>query len=122
MIGRRDLNAYCLSLPGTVKQYPFGEGAGVFKVLGKMFALVPDGDPLSISLKCDPMRAVMLRDTYAAVTPAYHMNKRHWNGVAVDGSIPDDEVYELIDHSYDLVVASLPRRDRERLGREASHD
>jgi predicted DNA-binding protein (MmcQ/YjbR family) len=114
------LEAYCLSLPGAVREFPFGPDAAVYKVMNKMFALMPVGGELSISLKCDPLRAVMLRDTYPAITGAYHMNKTHWNQVRPDGSIPDDEVLELIDHSYDLVVQGLPKADRDRLAKWTS--
>jgi predicted DNA-binding protein (MmcQ/YjbR family) len=88
----------------------------VYKVGGKMFALIPDDAPLRISLKCDPVLAEILRERYAAVTAAYHFNKRHWNGVAVDGSVPDALVREWVDDSYALVVKSLPRAVRETLG------
>jgi predicted DNA-binding protein (MmcQ/YjbR family) len=85
----------------------------VYKVGGKMFALVPRGaEPPRVSLKCDPEWAEVLRNAYAAVRPGYHLNKKHWNTVVLDGSIPDDELEELIQHSYELVVASLPRRVR----------
>jgi predicted DNA-binding protein (MmcQ/YjbR family) len=114
---RETLRAYCLSKPSTVEEFPFGPEAAVYKVLSKMFALLPvQSDPPSLSLKCDPTLAAILRDTYPAVTPGYHLNKRHWNSVKVDGSIPDDEVLEMIDHSYDQVVKGLPRKERESLG------
>jgi len=114
-MSREELVGYCLSLKGAVSDFPFGPEAQVFKVMGKMFALVPTDAPLRISLKCDPTWAVILRETYAAVTPAYHMNKRHWNGITMDGSIPDDEVLEMIDHSYQLVVKSLTLAQRQAL-------
>jgi predicted DNA-binding protein (MmcQ/YjbR family) len=114
---RRDrVIAECLAKPGSVEDYPFGEEVAVFKVAGRMFALVPLGPaPGSISLKCDPARSVALRARYSAITPGYHLNKRHWNTVALDGSLPDEELAELIDHSYDLVVARLPRAQRNEL-------
>ncbi len=116
---REDLKSYCLSKKGTTAEFPFGPDALVLKVLGKMFALIPWGDPQdtpNISLKCDPMLAEILRQTYPDhVKPAYHMNKRHWNGVTVDGTIPDDEVLEMIDNSYELVVKGLTRKAREQL-------
>jgi predicted DNA-binding protein (MmcQ/YjbR family) len=106
----------CSAKPGTVEDYPFGDQVAVFKVAGKMFALVPLGEtPASISLKCDPELAAFLRNRYTAVTPGYHLNKRHWNTMTLDGSVPDDEVLELIDHSYDLVVARLTRAQRNQL-------
>jgi predicted DNA-binding protein (MmcQ/YjbR family) len=106
--------AACTGQPGAVEDYPFGDGVAVFKVGGKMFALVPLGeDPGSVSLKCDPYRAVWLRRQYAAITGGYHLNKRHWNTVALDGSVPEDEILDLIHHSWELVVARLPKARRE---------
>jgi predicted DNA-binding protein (MmcQ/YjbR family) len=100
----------CARLPGAVEDYPFGDGVAVFKVGGRMFALVPlDGDPGRVNLKCDPELALHLRARYGAVRPGYHQNKRHWNTVDLDGSIPDDELQEMIDHSYELVLGQLPR-------------
>jgi predicted DNA-binding protein (MmcQ/YjbR family) len=88
----------------------------VFKVAGRMFALVPLGlAPGSVSLKCDPGLAAGLRGRYAGITPGYHLNKRHWNTVALDGSVPDEEVLELVDHSYDLVLAGLTTTQRNKL-------
>jgi predicted DNA-binding protein (MmcQ/YjbR family) len=108
--------AACSAKPGTEEDYPFGDQVAVFKVAGKVFALVPLGDtPGSISLKCDPELAISLRNHYAGVTPGYHLNKRHWNTLTLDGSVPDEEVLELIDHSYDLVVARLTRAQRNEL-------
>jgi predicted DNA-binding protein (MmcQ/YjbR family) len=105
-----------LSKPGAEETTPFGPDVLVYKVGGKMFALtVPDDFPARINLKCDPERAVMLREEHAAITPGYHMNKRHWNTVALDNSLSSKLVRELIDHSYDLVVASLPKAERAKL-------
>jgi len=116
MLDREALRAHCLSLRGATEDFPFGPEAAVYKVAGKMFALQPvDAPQVSISLKCDPLRAVMLRDTFAAITPGWHLNKRHWNTVRVDGSVPDDDVLELIEHSYALVVAGLTRKQRDLL-------
>jgi predicted DNA-binding protein (MmcQ/YjbR family) len=114
---RRDqVIAACGTRPGAVEDYPFGDGAAVFKVAGKMFALVSLGEaPGSISLKCDPDLAVALRERYPAITAGYHLSKRHWNTVTLDGSVPDDELAELIGHSYELVVASLTRAERNKL-------
>ncbi|MGD8456538.1 MAG: MmcQ/YjbR family DNA-binding protein [Anaerolineales bacterium] len=107
---------YCLQKRGSSASYPFGEGALVFKVLDKMFALIAEGEtPLRISLKCDPEDAQALRAQYPAITGAYHMNKEHWNGVHLDGSIPGELVFEMIDHSYDLVVRGMKKANRERL-------
>ncbi len=106
----------CAAKPGSAEDYPFGDEVAVFKVAGRIFALVPlSPEPASVSLKCDPGLAAGLRDRYAAITPGYHLNKRHWNTVLLDGSVPDDEVLELIDHSYDLVVARLTRAQRNQL-------
>jgi predicted DNA-binding protein (MmcQ/YjbR family) len=115
-MNRDQLRKYCLANPGTTAEFPFGPDAEVLKVLGKMFAIIPvQSNALSISLKCDPVRAELLRQTYEAIQPGYHLNKRHWNTITVDGSIPDDDLEELIDHSYDLVVKGLPKTQRERL-------
>jgi predicted DNA-binding protein (MmcQ/YjbR family) len=112
----RELREHCLSKHGAAETFPFGESVLVFKVAGKMFALTDiDRLPLSVSLKCDPARAVELRDRYLAVQPGYHLNKTHWNTVDLDGSVPAREVREWIDHSYDLVVHSLRRADRDAL-------
>ncbi|MFI0480306.1 MmcQ/YjbR family DNA-binding protein [Actinomadura sp. 9N215] len=106
----------CLAKPGSVEDYPFGDEVAVFKVAGRMFALVPLGaQPGSVSLKCDPDLALDLRGRYAAITAGYHLNKRHWNTVVLDGSVPEEELLELIDHSYELVVASLTKAQRNEL-------
>ncbi|MFD1547518.1 MmcQ/YjbR family DNA-binding protein [Nonomuraea guangzhouensis] len=106
----------CLAKPGAAEDYPFGDEVAVFKVAGRMFALVPLGPaPGSVSLKCDPGLAADLRGRYAAITPGYHLNKRHWNTVALDGSVPEEELLELIDHSYELVVARLTTAQRNQL-------
>ena len=107
---------YCMNKLGTEETYPFGEETLVFKVGGKMYALSsPEKVPPSVNLKCDPERAMELREQYEAVQPGYHMNKKHWNTIQLDGSLPANEIRELIDHSYDLVVASLPKKAREEL-------
>ncbi|MEZ4676924.1 MAG: MmcQ/YjbR family DNA-binding protein [Caldilineaceae bacterium] len=112
----KTLRAYLLKKAGTTEEQPFGPTALVFKVLGKMFALVAwQSAPLTISLKCDPHLAELLRTTYAAVEPGYHLNKRHWNTVTLDASIPEVEIKEMIDASYALVVKGLKQSDRERL-------
>ena len=109
---------YCLAKKGVTECFPFDEQTLVFKVMGKMFALVAwQQVPLRISLKCDPYLAELLRTTYAAVTPGYHLNKRHWNTVVLDGSIPEAEIAEMVDASYELVVKGLKKGDRERLQR-----
>ena len=106
----------CSAKPESAEDYPFGDDVAVFKVVGKMFALVTLGPaPGSVSLKCDPDLAAGLRRRYAAITAGYHLNKRHWNTVTLDGSVPEDELLDLIDHSYELVVARLPRVKRDKL-------
>ena len=113
---REQVLELCGRFPGALEDYPFGDGVAVFKVAGRMFALVSlDGDPGSVNLKCDPGLALELRAVYAAVRPGYHQNKRHWNTVELDGSIDDDELREMIDHSYELVVRRLPRAQQSRL-------
>ncbi len=103
----------CLSKPGAGEITPFGPDVLVYKVGGKMFALTqPDEFPASLNLKCDPERASILREEYESIIPGYHMNKRHWNTLILDGSLPTKLVTELIAHSYDLVVASLPKSQR----------
>lgn len=105
-----------LSYPESTESLPFGPEALVFKVVDKMFALVSHMDtPLSINLKCDPNDALALRDQYTAVQPGYHMNKKHWNTVILDDSIPEAEIWAMVDHSYKLVVKGLKKADRERL-------
>jgi predicted DNA-binding protein (MmcQ/YjbR family) len=97
------LRDYCINKSQATEGFPFGENTLVFKVKGRIFALANlDGD-LSVNLKCDPGLALELREKYSAVTPGYHMNKKHWNTVILDGSVPDKEVFKWIDHSYDLV-------------------
>lgn len=111
-----DLCAYLDSKPGARRDMPFGPDALVFKVLKKMFALVDwQADPLTISLKADPVDIVILRQQYAAITPARYLHKQHWNAVTLDGSIPDDEVWRMIDGSYTLVVQGMTRADQTKL-------
>lgn len=106
---------YCLSLPGVSEDFPFGEDTLVFKVMGKMFALTNIETFESINLKCDPVRAIELRASFEEIKPGYHMNKKHWNTVSTTGMLEDDFLKELIKHSYDLVVAKLPKKDRDKL-------
>lgn len=109
---------YCLSKPAATEGTPFGDDVLVFKVAGKMFSLAAlDEVPATVNLKCDPDRALELRDQYEQVRPGYHMNKKHWNTVELDRGIPDVEIKRMIDHSYDLVVASLPKSARAKLSR-----
>jgi predicted DNA-binding protein (MmcQ/YjbR family) len=112
-----ELRASCLSRPGTVEEHPFGPTVSVFKVAGKMFALSDlNAERLEISRKCEPELAEGLRAAHRAIRPGYHLNKRHWNTVTLDGSLPDRTVLDMIEDSYDLVVAGLPRRTRAELG------
>ena len=105
--------ACCRGLAQTTEGFPFGPTVAVFKVGGKMFAIVGiEGTPGSVSLKCDPGYAVALREQYPAVTAGYHLDKRHWNTVELDGSVPEDVLSEWIQDSYDVVNATLPRSKR----------
>ena len=111
------LRAWCLEQTGAVEEFPFGPETSVFKVAGKIFALSALGRaPLEVSVKCDPDIAVALRASHAAIRPGYHLNKRHWNTVTLDGSLDDALVRDLVEDSYDLVVSALPRRTRALLG------
>lgn len=111
------MRAYALAKKAVAEDFPFDDRIAVFKVAGKMFLLCdPTAEPVRFNVKCDPERALMLRDVFAAVTPGYHMNKRHWNTVVIDGSIPDEDLEAFIDHSYDLVVAGLTRAVRHEAG------
>lgn len=106
---------FCLSLKGTTEDFPFDEQALVFKVMGKMFALTNVDTFESINLKCDPEKALELREQYPAVQPGYHMSKKHWNTVLTDGEIPDPLLKQWTRDSYDLVVAGLPKKLRNQL-------
>ena len=113
------LHAYMLSLPGTVEERPFTPEIPVYKVMGKMFAYMsPDESPPRLTIKLDPLHGQLLRATYDAMRPGYHMNKDHWNTVLLDGSIPEEELLTWIDESYELVVDGLPVRLRRALAKE----
>lgn len=115
-MGLAALQAYLMAKKGTTEERPFGPEALVYKVMGKMFALVAwEANPLTISLKCDPDEALFLRDIYTAVRPGYHLNKKHWNTVTIDGSVPQTEFLRMIDDSYNLVVKGLTKSEREAL-------
>jgi predicted DNA-binding protein (MmcQ/YjbR family) len=118
-VNPRELRAFCLAFDEAVEDFPFGPEFSVFKVLGKMFALTAlDARPLTVNLKCDPDDAVRLRAGHPdLIVPGWHMNKRHWNTVTAGGGLPDRLVRELVEDSYDLVVAGLPRAERLRLDR-----
>jgi len=107
---------YCLEKPGATEGTPFGPDVVVFKVGGKMFALASlDEVPARVNLKCDPDLALELRDRYEQVRPGYHINKKHWNTVEIDSGVPEAELRNMIDHSYELVVQSLPKAMRGKL-------
>jgi predicted DNA-binding protein (MmcQ/YjbR family) len=108
-----DFRDHCLALPNAVEDQPFGPEVLIFKVNGKMFAGLNLVDlPTRANLKCDPERALDLRDQHEAILPGYHMNKRHWNTLVLNGSLPQRLIQELIRHSYDLVVGKLPKGRR----------
>jgi predicted DNA-binding protein (MmcQ/YjbR family) len=107
---------HCLKKKFVTEEFPFDEETLVFKVLGKMFLLTNINPPLSINIKCDPETAVELRERYSAVTTGYHMNKKHWNTVEIDGTVSPKLVFQWIDDSYNLVFQSLPKSKREGLG------
>ncbi len=110
------LNQYLLSKKATISSYPFDEKTLVFKVMNKMFALIIDDKiPIRINLKCDPEEAQILRDMYKSIIPGYHMNKEHWNTIILDGYLPDELIYKMIDDSYNLVVKGLNKINRENL-------
>ena len=112
-----ELRRSCLERAGACEDFPFGPATSVVKVAGKMFALSGLGSrPVRVSLKCEPELAELLRAGHEAIAPGYHLNKRHWNTVTLDGSLPDAMVYDMVEDSYDLVVAGLPKATRERLG------
>jgi len=103
---------FCLSKPGTSESFPFDENTLVFKVAGKMFALTDLADDFSINLKCDPEKCIELREHYDCVKPGYHMSKKHWNTILIDGSVDDKLLKEWIDLSYNLVVLSLSKSQK----------
>jgi predicted DNA-binding protein (MmcQ/YjbR family) len=103
---------YCLSKKGVTEEFPFDSRTLVYKVMGKMFALTDIDDFESVNLKCDPEKAIQLREEFEAVQPGYHMSKKHWNSIIMDGSVKDSLIKEWIDHSYELVWLSLPLKIR----------
>lgn len=111
-----DIREYCLSKPASEETLPFGPDVLVFKVAGKIFLLLPlDTEELQFNAKCDPEEAEELRERYPNVQPGYHMNKKHWNTITVDGSVSSALLKKWIDQSYELVVKSLPVKTREKL-------
>ena len=107
-----DFRNYCICKKGVTEEFPFDENTLVFKVKGKIFAIADVDLFQSINLKCDPEKAVELRENYPAVLPGYHMSKKHWNSILMDHSIPDQQVFEWIDDSYYLVIKNLPVKDQ----------
>jgi predicted DNA-binding protein (MmcQ/YjbR family) len=115
-LGLEQISEFASGLVGVVEEQPFGPSVDVLKVGGKIFAILsPESSPQSISLKCDPDLAIDLRLQYAAVVPGYHLNKRLWNTVHLDGTIPDEEIAQMVTHSYDQVVAGLSKSTRQGL-------
>ncbi len=110
-----ELREYCLQKKACTETLPFDDVTLVFKVMGKMFALTSLDQPLSINLKCDPEKAIQLREEHEAIQPGYHMNKKHWNTIYIDGSIPASLVKSLIDDSYNLVVSKLTKKQQSEL-------
>lgn len=116
MIELEDVREYCLLLPEVTEGYPFGEDHLVFKVKDKMFCLMSlEAFPSTMNLKCEPDRAIELREQYDGIAPGYHMNKKHWNTLTLDGSIPDDVVLDLVRHSFDRVVKGLKKSERDEI-------
>jgi predicted DNA-binding protein (MmcQ/YjbR family) len=109
------LRDYCLAKPCVTESFPFDENTLVFKVGGKMFLLTDLVEELSMNVKCDPEKAIDLRERYAEVTPGYHMNKKYWNTVLLKGDIPEHLLFEWIDHSYQLVYDSLPLKVKQEI-------
>ena len=110
------LREYCLSKKAVTEDFPFGESTLVFRVKNKIFLLVSlDSTPLQFNAKCEPDKSIELREQYDAIQPGYHMNKKHWNTVVIDGSISTALIKEMIDDSYNLIVESLPKKLREEL-------
>jgi predicted DNA-binding protein (MmcQ/YjbR family) len=110
------LEDYILAKPGAVLTYPFGESVAVYKVADKMFALIEEKkSPVNISLKCDPKLAEVLRERYDEVQAGYHLNKKHWNTIVATGQLSEQEIFDLINHSYDLVVAGLTEAEQSTL-------
>lgn len=106
---------HCLKKKGVTEELPFNEDTPVYKVMGKMFLLASLSYPISINIKCDPEKAIELRERYSSVTPGYHMNKTHWNTVVLDGSVPNKEILSWIDDSYYLVANGLKKSDKAKL-------
>ena len=116
MLTLDDVRKYSVSKKGVIEDFPFDLKTLTFKVCDKIFALTDiDSEVLSLNLKCIPEQALHLRTLYSQVTPGYHMNKKHWNTVVIDGTIPDEEIYRMIDQSYELVLAGVKKSLRDSL-------
>ncbi|MBN1637749.1 MAG: MmcQ/YjbR family DNA-binding protein [Ignavibacteriales bacterium] len=109
------IREYCLKKKGVTEDFPFDETTLVFRVGGKIFLLTDIEPPFSINLKCDPEKAIELRERYEGVTPGYHMNKKNWNTIDLQSNIPIKEIYKWIDHSYELVLSGLSKAERSKL-------
>ncbi len=110
------LESYCLSKNGAIKEFPFGKEHAVFKVMGKLFAIISiEENPLRINLKATPEDCLVYRDLYPCVVPGYHMNKKHWNTVVLDGCLEDEVLCEMIDESYALIVSGLTKKQQAEL-------
>jgi predicted DNA-binding protein (MmcQ/YjbR family) len=110
------ITEYCLSKKGVKEDFPFDEVTMTMKVMGKIFAFIPlDAEEFRIALKCDPERAIELREEYEEITEAFHLNKKHWNGILCEGRLSDAFIKEMVDHSYDLVVKGLKKAEKEAL-------
>ncbi|MDQ3191552.1 MAG: MmcQ/YjbR family DNA-binding protein [Bacteroidota bacterium] len=112
-----EFREYCLLKKGVTEEFPFDNVTLVFKVMGKMFALTDIDNFESINLKCDPEKAVELREQYSAIIPGYHMNKKHWNTIIIDQSVPEKNLLSLIDHSYELVCSGLSKTQKANLAK-----
>lgn len=110
-----DFREYCLAKKGVTESFPFDETTLVFKVMGKMFALTDTEDDFAINIKCDPEEAINLREKYPCVKPEYHMDKKHWNTVTIDNSIPDNIFKNWVDNSYDFIVSKMSKKNQEYL-------
>jgi len=111
-----ELRNYCITKKAVTESFPFDETTLVFKVAGKMFALIDLEGELSVNLKCEPERAIKLREEYPAITSGYHMDKKHWNTIKIDDSLSDALIFELIDHSYDLIISKLTKKQKLEFG------
>ncbi len=107
------IREYCLNKNGVTEELPFGEDSPVYKVIGKIFLIASLTPPISINLKCDPEKAIELRERYDEIQPGYHMNKKHWNTIDLEGTLKDNFILELVDHSYSLVVSKLNKTEKE---------